>query len=1130
MTEKLLFCDNWEFSKQPINTDYSDNFNWEKVDIPHDWLIYDTKNLYETSTGWYRRKYYYKKTAERIFIRFDGVYMDSSLFVNGKKVGEWKYGYSTFEFEITDFLTEGENLITVRIDYRSPNSRWYSGAGIFRKVQLVKRPPVHIVSDGVYVNASLVDNCTDDWTVKTNVEISEKLEKAKVVQKIHRKGLTVKEYETEFSGREVLTEVRVGNISVWDIDSPEVYSLETELYDGETLIDCVTVRFGFRTIEFTPDKGFFLNGRWVKLHGCCEHHDLGALGAAFNRSVMSDRLEKLRKMGINAIRTSHNMPAEELMELADEKGFLILSEGFDMWEKPKTTYDYARFFNDWVARDVASWIRRDRNHPSVIGWSIGNEIYDTHESLRGLEITKMLYSLVKSHDYMNNAYVTIGSNYMQWENAQKCADFLGLAGYNYGERLYNEHHRDNPKRMIYGSETSSVVHSRGIYHFPLSMQVLTNDDEQCSSLGNCTTGWAAKNTEACIIDDRDAEFCAGQFIWTGFDYIGEPTPYQTKNSYFGQIDTAGFEKDSYYVFKAEWTDYRKDPFVHIFPYWSFNEGEIIDVRVCSNAPSVELFKDGISQAKFDIDRKNGKQIVADYRLVFTPGEIEALAYDEYGNVIARELRRSFGESVKIMAKADREVIKANGEDITRVEIWTVDSNGNVVENANNRIFVEVSENGRLLGLDNGDSTDYDQYKTSDRRLFSGKLMAYVGSTDKTGDIEVTFTSKGLEGCKVRISACESKIRSGISFNERITGISAENEDDIPVRTIKLCAGTKTLTPEKPQAEVEFTALPQNNNGGEIEFRTVTFRNIKSPIADCEVKNGKVMVTAKGNGQFKLRALCKNGDRRYHIISELSMTAEGFETTYTDPYSFVLGGLYSSCGGAVSNGIEKGAEFSDREFAYIGFKDVDFGEFGSDTVSVPIFSNSNDPVNIYFYDGNPDDGGELLGKFDYNIAPIWLTYQPEKYTLSKRLRGVHDFYIASDFGYHIKGFEFERQTKEFAVLYANQADDIYGDGYNVGTQAVTGILNNVCLEFGEVDFSDETPASITICGRTPLEVNSVHIQLKGNEENRILCEFRHSEDYSEQTFDIDVKKGKYNLFVTFLPGTDFDLKWIRFNKT
>lgn len=297
----------------------------------------------------------------------------------------------------------------------------------------------------------------------------------------------------------------------------------------------------------------------MRLNGACDHHDLGALGAAFHKEAMRRKFELMRSMGVNAVRTSHNMPAVELMELADEMGFLIVSEAFDMWEMAKNPYDYARFFKEWMEKDVRSWIRRDRNHPSVIMWSIGNEIPDTHADAHGQEITRRLVTAVRKWDYRNVAPITIGSNYMPWENARKCADIVKLAGYNYAEKYYEEHHQKYPDWVIYGSETSSVVQSRGIYHFPLERATLIEADEQCSALGNSTTSWAAKNTEYCIIMDRDTPYSCGQFIWTAIDYIGEPTPYQTKNSYFGQMDTAGFPKDSYYVFRSEWTDGKKIP-------------------------------------------------------------------------------------------------------------------------------------------------------------------------------------------------------------------------------------------------------------------------------------------------------------------------------------------------------------------------------------------------------------------------------------------------------------------------------------------------------------------------------------------------------------------------------------------
>ena len=388
MSRMTLLCDKWEFSKNPIDTEYSDDLAWEKVDIPHDWLIYNTRDLYETSTGWYRRKLHISG-EERTALRFEGVYMDCKVYVNGKFAGEWKYGYSTFEFDITDLLCAGENLITVRVDYRCPNTRWYSGAGIFRNVWLKRYGECRLVSDGVYISTKGGDvTVTAEAERPLDVSVSELsirrviLDGEKVVAEktspccaFDRSRITelVRREDRSYSvNTDVLT---VSQPILWDIDAPHLYTCVCELLRGGAVVDREEVRFGFRDIEFTPNKGFFLNGRHVKLHGVCEHHDLGALGAAFNKTAFKRKLVMLREMGVNAIRTSHNMPAVELMELADEMGFLVLSEGFDMWEMPKTENDYSRFFKEWCAKDAASWVRRDRNHPCLIGWSIGNEIY-----------------------------------------------------------------------------------------------------------------------------------------------------------------------------------------------------------------------------------------------------------------------------------------------------------------------------------------------------------------------------------------------------------------------------------------------------------------------------------------------------------------------------------------------------------------------------------------------------------------------------------------------------------------------------------------------------------------------------------------------------------------------------------
>lgn len=1150
-TDRALFCSGWDFFKAPFGSEYSDGFDFTPVDLPHDWLIYNTNNLYETSTGWYRKRFTYeKKPGVRTCIRFDGVYMDSRVYVNGTLAGEWKYGYSAFRFDITELIRSGENTITVRVDHHAPNSRWYSGAGIFRKVWLCEMPEIRFGNDGVYISTS---KDGDTWTAEITSEIVRPAG-------TEIAGVQVRSMILDGAGREAASatsdacavdiscipaavreadcryslttqSMKVTAPDLWDIEAPNLYTLVSEIISGGEVIQRKTQRFGFRTIEFTADHGFFLNGRHVKLHGSCEHHDNGCLGAVFNKTALRRRFTKLREMGVNAIRTSHNMPAEEFMDLADETGMLVLSEGFDMWERSKTEYDYARFFDEWVERDVASWVRRDRNRPSIIGWSVGNEIFDTHADERGQEVTSMLRRLVELHDPRHNGYVTFGSNYMQWENGQKCADILKLAGYNYGERLYNEHHEKHPDWAIYGSETASVVQSRGIYHFPLSQTVLADDDGQCSSLGNSCTGWGAKNTEECIIKDRDAEFCAGQFIWTGFDYIGEPTPYSTKNSYFGQYDTAGFPKDSAYVFRAEWTDYKKSPFVHIFPHWDFNEGQPIDVRVCSNAPRVELFLNGKSQGAFDIDHAHGQKLTSDYVIPYHKGELKALAYDENGAVIAEDIVRSFGDAARLEAVPDKAELNADGEELIYLEIAAYDENGTFCANADNRVNIAVEGAGRLLGMDNGDSTDRDQYKGTSRRLFSGRLLAVIGAADRTGDIVVTLTSPGLPDNTVVLRAVPAEFVQGTSCIESAQSVPTEcgRTDEIPVRKIELCADTLKLTPEQRETTVRTLILPSNSDyADDIEYRVTNLNGIITNIAECTVNADRtVTVRAKGDGEFWLRAMCKNGTDSCHLLSVLPFTAEGLGSAVTDPYEFVPAGLYTRASDNLGNGVNRGIGFAFSGESWAAYENVDFGSAGADTVTVPIWANTLDPVEIRFYDGIPGEGGELLGSFTYHKQPEWMVFKPETFTLPKVLRGVHTFTMVGNAGYQVSGFTFQRRSREFTSNNAVDAERIYGDKFTVGSASVTGIGNNVVLEFGEFDFTREQPAALVIRGASAQPLNSIHVTLNGE---RVLCEFRtDSAEICERKFPLTGVSGKVNVSFTFLPGSNFDFESFRFEK-
>ncbi len=1149
MSTNRLFCGGWEFSKNPIDTEYKDAADWKPVDIPHDWLIYQVKDLYETSTGWYRRGLdYVKRPGMRAALRFEGVYMDSRVYVNGELAGEWKYGYSTFEFDITDHLKDGENLIAVRVDYRAPNSRWYSGAGIYRRVWLKEYPDCHLASDGIYISADIsgkvsvsaeavrpsgvtVDGLRVRCAIFDGGRELAALENpctaadiSAIPEPVRREGCKYSVNNFEF---------RISEPVLWDIDDPRLYRCEVQLIRDGEVIDRDESSFGFRKIEFTPDHGFFLNDRHVKIHGCCQHHDLGSLGAAVNRNAVRRQLEKLRVIGVNAIRTTHNMPSVELMELADEMGFLVMSEGFDMWERHKTDNDYAGFFPEWIDRDVASWIRRDRNHPCVIGWSLGNEIYDTHADERGQEIVAMLVNRVRQHDPHRNAYITHGSNYMQWENAQKCADILKLAGYNYAERLYDKQHGEHPDWIIYGSETSSVLQSRGIYHFPLSEQILSDDDEQCSALGNTTVPWGAKTVEDCIIPDRDREYCAGQFIWTGWDYIGEPTPYATKNCYFGQIDTAGFYKDSAYIFRSAWTDFEKAPFVHVYPYWDFSERQQVDVRVATNAPLVKLFRNGELVAEKRLDHKRGRELTLDTALSYAPGELTAIAYDENGVEKARDSVRSFGDTAQIRLTAENSVFRANGTDLMFIDIDAYDKDGVFVANANNRVTVRVEGAGRLIGLDNGDSTDYDEYKGTSRRLFSGRLLAVIAATDKSGEVIVKVSSKGLPDAELRFNAEPAELPEGVSFRERSAPCAvdcAAGGEDVPVRRIDLTADSRVFTPERREITVNVRVLPENASyKDDIEFRLTNVQGIASKLGEIvSVQNGKVTVSCKGDGRFYLRALCKNGTDKYHVISAIELSGEGLGAAFLDPYELIMGGLSTIGIGEVGQGIEKGAAFKGK--GAFGFENVDFGDIGSDTVTVPIFADTKDPVGIRFYDGIPGEGGELLGEFKYQKPPVWMVYTPETFRLDRVLRGVHTFVIGSDDVYNVQGFKFEKKRKERAELCAANAVNIFGDKFTKNADDVTGIGNNVVLSFGEFDFDELPPRKVVITGRSALAVNSIHIVFgaeNGNTETRILAEFAGAEDYTEREFAVNGISGRRSVSFVFLPGSDFDFKSFRF---
>jgi beta-galactosidase len=1047
-----LFIDGWQFAK-------GEPQNFIPVELPHDWLISDVNNLYESGIGWYKRELdaSFLTDGQRLFLRFDGVYMDSTLFVNDRQVGEWKYGYTAFEHDITDFIArDGYNTILLKVDHKSPNARWYTGAGIYRDVFIKVKNVCHFVSDGIYITTSKRDN---RWFFEVDAEVES----------------CGKPYEVKHT----LLDAK-GDIIAWDVDNPHLYTLRSELLVDGVVMDTEHTRFGFRTIDFTTDKGFFLNGLHIKLNGICLHHDLGSLGASVYPDAIRRQLTLLREMGVNALRTAHNPPAKVFMDIADEMGFLVMSEILDMWTQPKTTYDYAQFFDEWIEKDVASWIRRDRNHPSIIMWSVGNEIHDTHiDAEGGAETLRRMIMMVKKHDPKEHAPVTLCSNYMPWENTQKCADIIKLIGYNYGESMYETHHMAHPDWIIYGSETCSTVQSRGVYHFPLSKSILADDDLQCSALGNSSTSWGAKSVEACIRVDRDIPYSLGQFIWVGQDHLGEPTPYHTKNTYLGHIDTAGFQKDSYYVFQSGWVDYKKAPMVHLFPYWDFSPGQIIDVQVCSNAPTIELFFNNESLGAVTLDGG----FIADWQIPYRPGILRAVAYDEQGIVIAEECKRSFGDAESLHLNYD-----TFGE-LVFVTISALDKDGNTVENANSRVRVSV-EGGTLLALDNGDSTDYEQYQTDNRQLFNGKLMAIV---------------KSQNGSSPHITATMDDI-------------------DIPIRKIELAVCDYSVITR---------VFPSNATYSDLYWRLTDAGGIDSPLGILNIaEDGKsASVTPKGDGEVYIRCAAKNGRGHVTLISQQALNITGMGKAFLDPYGFVSGGLYNCSNVELTNGNERGIATLRNGESHVGFKDVDFGDYGSDEIILPLFPLEKDPFTFEIWEGMTLENGNKLCTVTYDKGSIWNTYQEVTYKLPRRLRGVTTLCLVFKQKVHIKGFSFKKYHKAFQRLSATEYNTIYGDTFKVMTNTIESIGNNVSIIFKNMDFGTTGTDSVALSWRSKIPSNSIQLVFTDEKEKiQKMVVVNSSDDYTSAVFPLGERiLGKKTVSLIFLPGSNIDIAWLQFQK-
>lgn len=799
--EHCKFIEDWAFAVtdttvyDAYDVDFDDS-EWRRLDLPHDWAI--EGDFSETNPsgvgggalpgglGWYRKEIDITKEdlKGRVYITFDGVYMNSTVFVNGIKNGTRPYGYSSFVYDITPDLKEGRNVIAVKVDNTDqPNSRWYSGCGIYRNVWLTKTHKVHVVPWGVFVSTPLVNDSKAD--VKMSTTVANK----------YSFDVDVDVFTTisNDSGRVVATDEGVIHIEagktmqleqsmkivkpqMWDVESPSLYTASTVLRIGGVEIDQYSTTFGVRSFYFDDKSGFILNGRSLKLNGVCLHHDLGCLGAAVNTRAIERQLEMLKEMGCNAVRCTHNPPAPELLDLCDRMGMLVIDEAFDMWRRKKTERDYARFFDEWHERDLADLIRRDRNHPSVIAWSIGNEVLeqwaetettsedaqqanidiamgrgaksDASETLSpGAILCQQLAEIVHREDPTRP--VTAGCNEPSVTNNLFRANALDLIGFNYHNAWFDSVPEKFKGRPFYVSESNSALMTRGYYKMPSTRMFIMPDDWRftskdpslsCSSYDNCHVPWGSTH-ELTMLQVRNNDFIAGQFVWTGFDYIGEPTPYgwPARSSYFGIIDLAGIPKDVYYLYQAEWQS--EKTVLHLFPHWNWERGEEVDMWCYfNNADEVELFVNGRSKG---VRKKSKDCLHAMWRVNFEPGECRVVSRKD-GKQVAERKVVTAGRPAAIRLTPDRSRIHADGHDLSFVTVEVVDADGNLCPAAQNDIAFQVEGAVRIEGVDNGSPFSLERFKDNHRKAFYGKCMVVLRSTGGVGNARLTATSADLE--------------------------------------------------------------------------------------------------------------------------------------------------------------------------------------------------------------------------------------------------------------------------------------------------------------------------------------------------------------------------------------------------
>ncbi|MBL3655599.1 DUF4982 domain-containing protein [Fulvivirga sp. 2943] len=772
------FDQNWRFSLADSTLDASKpNFTdstWRQLDLPHDWSIegkFDKENpagvgggALPGGIGWYRKTFQLDKTdsAKLVFIDFDGIYSNGEVWINGEYLGKRPNGYISYRYELTPHLHYGdqENVVAVKVNNdQQPNSRWYSGSGIYRNVWLVKTNKTFVDQWGTQVTTPQVSS--DSALVVLNISIQNRSASQKVTianKVVSEDGQTIAsgslEKELKAGDNQLSTEISVKQPHLWSVDDPFMYKVVTTIEHEGKVIDEYSTPLGIRYFNFDAKKGFTLNGEPLKIRGVCNHHDLGALGAAVNVRAMERQLEIMKGMGVNGIRTAHNPPAPELLQLCDSMGFIVMDEAFDMWAKKKSEYDYASVWDEWHKQDLEDLIKRDRNHPSIFIWSIGNEILEQFDST-GTTIAKELADIVKSLD--ETRPITSALNDPQPKNNIYLSGALDLVGFNYHHQDYEPFPENFPGEKFIATETTSALATRGHYDMPSDSIrrwpirwdlefTEGNADNTVSAYDNVSAPWGSTHEETLKIIEKH-DYLSGMYIWTGFDYIGEPTPYTwpSRSSYFGVVDLAGFPKDTYYLYKSEWTE---DSVLHVFPHWNWEEGKTIDVwSYYNHADEAELFLNGESKG---VRKKQGDDMHVMWRLNYEPGVVKVVTRKDGEVVMTKEVNTA-GKPARVKLEVDRADIKADGKDLAFVTVSILDKEGNVVPDADNQVKFSLEGKGKIVGVDNGDPTSMESFKSEQRKAFHGLALAIIQSTSEAGSVNITASVEGLESASLNIT-------------------------------------------------------------------------------------------------------------------------------------------------------------------------------------------------------------------------------------------------------------------------------------------------------------------------------------------------------------------------------------------